>query len=252
MKKGEPLIVGNWKSFVTTPKEALSLVKSIDKGLPRKLFAKLVVCPSMPLLALIRHVYKGKRIALGVQDVSVETAGAHTGESSATLIKSSGADFAIVGHAEMRAKGESSLETAIKARAALDAKITPIVCVGESERDREGKYFASLESMLQESMKLVTQDEVQRVVVAYEPVWAIGAAQPPDPRTISEAVLYLKKTLVALYGRDKALKVRIIYGGAVEQNTAREILQSGHVSGFLVGRASVDHHNFLGIIRACQ
>ena len=252
MKKAAPLIVGNWKSFIASPKEGLTLLKAIDKSLPRGMSASIVVCPPALLVAYLRASYKGKRIALGVQDVSLTPQGAHTGEVTATLARASGATYAIVGHAERRAMGETNEVVATDARSALDAGMVPIICIGEGERDREGKFFSVIESMLTASLARVLPTEIGKIVIAYEPLWAIGAATAPDARTVAEAVLYIRKTLVQLYGRDAGLKTKILYGGAVDQTTAKDLITMGQSSGFLVGRASVDPANFVGIIRACQ
>lgn len=247
-----PIIVGNWKAYVESPKEALALLKAVDKGLPRASRARVVVCPPAFLVAHLRATYTGKRVSLGVQDVSVTPQGAHTGEDTATLAKSAGATYAIVGHAERRALGETSSSVAEKVRVALDSKLVPIVCVGESERDREGKFFSYLEDMVLASLARIEARELSKLIVAYEPVWAIGAAQPPDARTVRESVLYIRKTLAARYGREAGLKAKILYGGAVDEHSAPDLIAGGGANGFLVGRASVTAHSFVGIIRACQ
>lgn len=252
VKKNSALIVGNWKAFIESPKAGLTLLKAIDKSLPRGMKSTVVVCPPALLVAYLRCMYQGKRIALGVQDISLASQGAHTGEVTAELARASGATYVIVGHAERRASGESSEQVAGEARAALDAGLKPIICVGESERDKQGAFFSNIEKMLAESVARLDAKELGKVVIAYEPVWAIGAATPPDARVVQEAIIYIRKTLVALFGREAALKVKIIYGGAVEEDSAGELLTAGQAQGFLVGRASVDHQNFAGIIRACE
>lgn len=214
--------------------------------------ARLVVCPPALILAYLRSTYKGKRIQFGVQNISLAEQGAHTGEVTATLARASGAEYAIVGHAERRAIGESNMTVAGEARAALDAGLTPIICVGELERDRDGKFFSILEAMVAASVAEIRGNEITKVIIAYEPVWAIGASTAPDARTVAEAVLYIRKTLVTLYGRDLALRVKILYGGAVDETSAVELLKDGHMNGFLVGRASAEPARLIGIIRACQ
>ena len=235
-----------------SPKLGLELLKAVDKGLPRGMSSTVVVCPPALLVSQLRAGYKGSRIALGTQDVSLFPIGAHTGETVAELARASGATYTILGHAERRANGETSASVAAKVRVALDAKLTPIVCVGESERDRGAEYLSVIENMLSESLRLLEPADLKKVVIAYEPVWAIGAPTAPGPRVVSEAVLYIRKLLIQLFGREAALKVKILYGGAVDHENAHTLLHEGNANGFLVGRASVDAANFVGIIRACE
>lgn len=250
MKKA--LVVGNWKAYVTSPKDGLELLKAVDKKLPRGMTSTVVVCPSFPLLAHLRASYRGSRIVLGAQDVSVFGAGAHTGETPADTLRASGAEYVVVGHAERRARGETSADVAQKLRAALDTKLVPVLCIGESMRDKSAEYLTVIETMLTESVKTLEPGDLKRLVIAYEPLWAIGAPVAPGPRVVSEAILYIRKLLIQLFGRDAAMKVKILYGGAVDQDRALSLLTEGNAQGFLVGRASVDPQNFTGIIRACE
>ena len=252
MKKLVPLIVGNWKNFVLGPKEALALVKGIDKGLPRTLSCNLVICPPTSVLAYVRSSYSGKRMQIGAQNVSEFVDGVHTGEVSASMVRAAGATYAIVGHAERRAMGETDAVVALKVRAVLDAKMTPVVCIGESLRDKEGHHFTAIEQMLKGSLATVLPNEISKIVIAYEPVWAIGAATAPDARTVAEAILFIRKSLVQVFGRDGALRVKVLYGGAVDEESAAGLLRQGQASGFLVGRASADAARFVATIRACQ
>lgn len=252
MKKDASLIVGNWKSFILSPKEGLQLIKNVDKKLPRGMKNTVVVCPPSVLFGSLKAGFKGKRILFGLQDVSEFADGPHTGETSAALARAGGAEYVIVGHAERRASGETDEVVARKVRAALDAKLIPIVCVGESERDKEGHYFSAIEKTVQGSLARVMPNELSKIVIAYEPVWAIGAPQAPDARIVAEAVVYIRKTLATLFDRDAALKARIIYGGAVDATNAVQLLSEGHAGGFLVGRASTNAESFADIIRVCQ
>jgi triosephosphate isomerase len=252
VRKITPLIVANWKSFIASPKEGLALIKAIDKSLPRTVKSKLVVCPPALLTAYIRDNYAGKRMAIGVQDISLAPQGAHTGEVTATLARASGAEYAIIGHAERRAQGETNEEVALEVRTALDARLIPVICIGEAERGRDGSYLSVIEHMLIASLKRLQAKDISKIVIAYEPVWAIGATTAPDARVVHEAVLYVRKLLVQHYGRDLGMKVKILYGGAVDDTTARVLLDEGYASGFLVGRASVDAKRFVALVRACE
>lgn len=250
MKKA--LIVANWKSYTDSPKAGAELLKGIDKKIPRSLESTIVLCPPALLLAHLQSGYRGTRLAFGVQDVSAEPLGAHTGEVSAQLARASGASYALIGHAERRAKGESHADVAQKVRAALDHKLTPIVCVGEKERDKGAEYLSVIETMVVESLASLEPTDLKRVVIAYEPVWAIGAPVAPGPRVVSEASLYIRKILIQRFGREAGLKVKILYGGAVDETNAATLLSEGNISGFLVGRAATNPLSFAGIIRACE
>jgi triosephosphate isomerase len=250
MKKA--LIVANWKSYIGTPKAGLALLKDTEKSLPRGMKSKVVVCPPALLFSHLTATYKGSRLSFGTQDITLAPQGAHTGEVTAQLAKASGAQYTLSGHAERRAAGETNEVVAAEVRIALDTKLTPIVCIGERERDQHAAYLTTIETMLVESLRTVSTVELKKVVIAYEPVWAIGAAAAPDARVVREAVVYIKKILAQKFGHEAGLKATVLYGGAVDSTNAHDLLVDGQASGFLVGRASVDAKNFAGIIRACE
>lgn len=245
----KPLIVGNWKSYVNSFKEGKELLKGIEKGLPRTLKTHVVLCPSFPLLDALSRPYRGTRIHFGAQDMFYED-GAHTGEVSPRMVKDTKAKYVIVGHAERRARGETDELVAKKVGAALDAKLTPIVAVGESERDKEGRYFDELRTSIIDSLALVDEKTLKKIVIAYEPVWAIGAALPPDARTIRETIIFIRKVLAERFDRKEALKARIMYGGAVTPETAPELIADSEVNGFLLGRAAVNAEQFVAVVNA--
>lgn len=245
----KPLIVGNWKSYVNSIKEAKMLLKNIDKSLPKKMKPSVVVCPPFPLLEALSRPYRGRRIAFGAQDAFYDT-GAYTGEVSAKLVKDTKAKYVIVGHAERRAFGETDDVVSKKVGAVLDQRMTPIVCVGESERDNEGHYLTELKESIMQSLSLVDLRALKKIVIAYEPVWAIGAPLPPNGRTIRETIIFIRKVLAERFDRDDVLKVRIVYGGAVGGENVQELIAESGADGFLLGRASVDAEAFASIVRA--
>lgn len=245
------LIVGNWKSYVTTFKEAKELFKEVEKALPRQVKSDVVVCPPFPFIDFLSDSYTGERIAFGAQDVHYET-GAATGTVSAPALKSIGTRYVIVGHAERRAMGETDEIVAKKVGAVLDEKLIPIVAIGESERDKDGHYLKELEESITASLNTVQEKDLKKIVIAYEPVWAIGAPLPPDARTIRETIIFIRKVLASMFGRSAALKARIIYGGAVDDENAEELIQNSGAHGFLLGRASVDAEKFGRIVSMFQ
>jgi len=247
----KPLIVGNWKGYVNTLKEGKALMQGIEKRLSKALKPTVVLCPPFPLLDALARAHRGNRLSFGAQDAFYEE-GAHTGEVSARLVKDTKAKYVIVGHAERRANGESDELVAKKVGAALDARLTPIVAVGERERDKDGHYLKELETSILASLSLVEPQDLKKIVIAYEPVWAIGAVLPPSARTIREAIIFIRKTLAGRFSRADALKVRILYGGAVSFDSAPELIIESGADGFLLGRASTDAEAFVGIVHAWQ
>lgn len=243
------LVVGNWKAYITSLKDAKKLLKDIEKGLPRTLKADVVVCPPDAFIGQLKSSYGGKRISFGAQDAFYEN-GAHTGEVSAEMLHDLKVSYVIVGHAERRACGEDDEVVAKKVGAVLDARMTPVVCVGETVRDKDGHYLAELEKSILGSLALVDEAALKKVVIAYEPVWAIGAPLPPSARTIRETIIFIRKTLAQKYDREVALKVRILYGGAVSAETVTDLIENSSAQGFLLGRASVDASAFSSILSA--
>ncbi|MBV9349581.1 MAG: triosephosphate isomerase [Patescibacteria group bacterium] len=244
------LVVGNWKLYVGTIPEGKKLLRSIDKKFPRGSRALVAVCPPVPLAVALKKEYGGRRILFGTQDVSYDADGAHTGSISPVTLKASGIEYVILGHAEKRALGDTDEDVSKKAVAALNAKLHPIICVGERERDDEGSHFSYLAKNVSVSLSRVESAHASRLTVAYDPLWAIGESDPPAARVVSEGIIFIRKTLVELWGRDAAEKTRIIYGGSVNAESAKNLVDNSHVQGFLVGRASTDAESFVSIMKA--
>lgn len=244
------LIVGNWKLYVPSLKEGKKLLADIDKKFPRKAKPEVVICPPEHLAVALRADYRGKKIAFGTQDAYWESEGAHTGQVSPKGLKDSGIDYVILGHSEMRAVGETDESVAKKVAAALAARLHPVVCIGEKVRDNDGKFFSEIERMVKASLARVEATQAARLTIAYEPVWAIGSAEAATPRAASEAILYIRKTLADMWGREPALKTRIIYGAAVDSANADVFAKEKNIQGLLPGRGSVNAEEFAAIIKA--
>lgn len=244
------LIVGNWKLYINSVTEGKNLLRAIDRNFPRGVKVMVVVCPQVPLAAALRREYSGRRIAFGTQDSFWEGEGAYTGEISPLMLKSSGLEYVIVGHAEKRALGETDETVSKKAAAALSAKLNPVICLGEPERDSEGAHFSFLAKNVAQSLARIGPAHASRVTLAYDPLWAIGEPEAPPSRVVSEGLIFIRKTVAGLWGRDAALRTRIIYGGSVTPESAKALKDEGHAQGLLIGRASVDAEAFTGIIRA--
>lgn len=245
------LIIANWKMNPATFAEAKAIAEATKRTAARAKNTRVVICP--PALYL-RELSAGSRggVSWGVQDVFYEERGAYTGEMSVAMAKNAGATFAILGHSERRRLGETDALIAKKVAAALSLKLTPILCIGEHERDTAGNYVSVIRAELTEGLSEISASDIPRVVVAYEPVWAIGkrAAEAITPTDLHEVTIFIKKVLAERLDRTHALKVRVLYGGAVEVDNVRALLQGGDVDGLLVGHASLDMKEFPLVIKA--
>lgn len=244
------LIVGNWKLYIRTLDEGKKLLKAIDTKFPRGVKADIVVCPPVAFAAALRREYKGKRIKFGTQDAFYESEGAFTGAVSPLNLASAGIEYVILGHSERRALGESDETVSKKAVAALVSRLHPVICIGESARDPDGKFYSAISKSVKGSLARIDSAYAGKMTVAYEPVWAIGQTEAATPRAASEAIIYIRKTIAEMWGREKALKVRIIYGASVDPENADIFAKEKTVQGLLPGRASADAEQFIGIIKA--
>lgn len=212
---------------------------------------ELVVCPPAILLALAGEVAGASGLALGGQDCHPAARGPHTGDLSAAMLKDAGAAYVIVGHSERRVDhGETDALVAAKARAALDAGLTPIICVGETRAERDAGRASEVVGA--QIMASLPADAPGSVVVAYEPVWAIGAGLTPTPGEVTEMHAFARQKIEARLGGGKSAAVRLLYGGSVKPDNAAELLGLAHVDGALVGGASLRAADFLEIARACR
>lgn len=244
------IVVGNWKLYVSSLAEGKKLLRAINASFPRGVKSDVVLCPPVSFAAALSDSYSGKRIQFGTQNISVESDGSNTGEISARDFASAGLSYVILGHMERRQKGETDEEVAKKIQSALAVKLTPIVCVGEPERDSEGAFFEYLKKNIMHSLARVAPSDAKKIILAYDPLWAIGNADAPSAMVIREAVLFVRKTLAQMWGREAADKVRIIYGGSVDGSNADVIAEGAAVDGVLPGRASVKVDEFISIIKA--
>ncbi len=249
MKKG--LVVANWKMNPQSVAEAQRLLRA-TKLVASRSKIQVVVCPPAPFLSLLSSSMRSGKLALGAQDLSALDGGSHTGEISAAMLRSVKVSYVIVGHSERRALGEKNDAVAAKLRRALSDDLTPILCVGEHERDKEGEYLEELRTQIKESLKGIHLTDLKYLAIAYEPVWAIGrtAAFALPPNELVQTTLFVRKVLSELYNNATALSVPILYGGSVERDNAAQLAESGAVSGALVGHASLKPEEFSIIVKA--
>ena len=243
-----PLVAGNWK--MNGLAASLDQIGLINSGMDAALQAKVdvMICPSAVLVAQAAWKAKGGAVLIGGQDCHAKASGAHTGDVSAEMLKDAGASAIIVGHSERRADhGESDAAVKAKAEAALRAGLVAIVCVGETRAQREaGTTLAIVGGQLAGS---VPEGDAAQIVIAYEPVWAIGTGLVPSVADVTEVHAFVRKQLEASHGAEGA-KMRILYGGSVKPSNAKELMSVPHVNGALVGGASLVAGDFLGIVAA--
>ena len=245
-----PLIVGNWKLYVTNRDNAVERAQKVARK-SGAVHADIIICPPFPFLESLHKVLSKRKIAVGAQTVSTSGEEKRTGEVTAQMAASVGAQFSIVGHSERRAMGESSEDIQAKIKSIFGAKMSPILCIGEELRDTtSGDHFSQIGDQLRASLPELSPKEASSLIVAYEPIWAIGksATEAMSPEQLEETVIYIRKILADIVGRAAALRISILYGGSVEPENANALMKSG-VSGFLVGHASVDPEALIEIAK---
>jgi triosephosphate isomerase len=249
-----PLIAGNWKMNMTHL-EAIGLTQKIVFSLTEKDLdvAEVVVLPPFTALRSVQTLVAGDKLAIGygAQDLSVHDSGAYTGEVSGAMLAALACAYVVVGHSERRAMhGEDDAVVAAKAGAALRHGLAPIVCVGEGlEVRREQGHVLHCSDQLDAALDGLTAEQVRGIVVAYEPVWAIGTGEMATPEDAQEVCAALRARLAGRFGPETAAVVRILYGGSVKAATAAGILAGPDIDGALVGGASLDADEFAQICR---
>jgi triosephosphate isomerase len=247
------LFVANWKMNPGSVREAVVLWNATKKYARKMRKTSVVVCPPTPFIAPCATKSEGL-VFLGAQDVSIFPNGAHTGEVSGNMLKDMHVRYVIVGHSERRALGETNEIVSRKAQATLVAGLTPIVCVGERERGEHGEHLELIETQVKESLRGVSKAKVLKVIIAYEPLWAIGktSAHAMSPADIHETTLFIRKILSKMYGRTVGMSVPILYGGSVENSNIFAIVHDGAVQGVLVGHASLVAKNVSDMLTALE
>jgi triosephosphate isomerase len=244
-----PLIVGNWKMFKTSG-EGAAFVRDLAAEMGRATDREVMVAPPFTGLYEAVKAAEGTPVAVAAQDVFWEWEGAYTGEVSATMLADLGVKAAIIGHSERRRYfGETDESVAKKVWAALERGLMPIVCVGESEDEREaGTTERVLETQVSSGLSSVRAEDAARIAVAYEPVWAIGTGKTATPAMAQEAIAYIRKRVEDALGKEAAEVVRILYGGSVGPHNIDELMAEDDIDGVLVGGASLQVASFARIV----
>ncbi len=249
----KPFIAGNWK-MNNTRDAAKALVSALKPLVADVKNVEIAVAPTFTCLADVVDLLKGSNIEVSAQNISYAKSGAYTGEISADMLKDVGVTHAIIGHSERRQYfGETDESVAKRVRAALDNDIVPIVCVGESLDEREaGKTLDIVLGQIEKGLASVAKDEAAKVVIAYEPVWAIGTGKTATPDQAQEVHAAIRAKLADIFGSDNAEAMRIQYGGSVKASNAKEILGQKDIDGALVGGASLKADDFAVIVKAAE
>ncbi|MEI8248917.1 MAG: triose-phosphate isomerase [Candidatus Taylorbacteria bacterium] len=243
------LIIGNWKMNPGTLREAQKIVRATRKAASTLTHTDVVVCP--PALYIQACISKKSSIVeVGSQYVSIYESGAHTGEYSAHMISNIGATYAIIGHSEQRQAGDTDSIVASRIKAALEAGLHVVVCIGEKVRDEEGAYLDVLKHQIKETFAGVPAKYVHNIILAYEPIWAIGATEAMKPEQVYETSLFVKKVFSDVFSQESAMKVRVLYGGSVNFRNAGDIIRVGKIDGLLVGRESINIPGFKELLKA--
>lgn len=250
MKKTIPLIVGNWKCNPIKLAEAEQLATAVTKLHKKNAAPYVAIAPTALHSVAVAKKIANSPIMLAAQNVSPYPVGAHTGEQSVTQLKDAGVVLVIIGHSERRAAGETDTEVLVKTQAVLAAKLTPLICIGEQRRDSAGNFFKEVEKQISSFACVLTPAQLKKVVIAYEPIWAIGTGQTATSEDVKEMQLFIEKVLTKLHDRETAQSVRLLYGGSVKPHSAAELHKVCNMGGFLVGGASLKAADFIAITKA--
>ena len=248
--KRKPVIAGNWKMYKNIA-DSVSLVNELVKLAADVQGREIVVCPSFTALAAVKPVIAGTNVKLGAQNLNWEAQGAFTGEVSASMLKDVGCEYVIIGHSERRqffAETDENVNRKIKA--ALAAGLTPIVCVGESLSEREAGITSIVVSrQVKFGLAGLAAEEAKSIIVAYEPIWAIGTGRTASAEDANAMCSFIRLTLTGMFGTSVADALRIQYGGSVKPDNIDELMSTSDIDGALVGGASLKAADFARIIK---
>ena len=244
----KPIIAGNWK-MNKTPEEAAQLVRELVP-LVKDAQCEVVVCPPAVCFAAVMPIIEGTNVKLGAQNVHFAAAGAFTGELSADMLKASGCEYVIIGHSERRQYfGETDKTVNLRTAAAVKAGLKAIVCVGEMKDERVDGYTDILVTyQTQMALKGLTKEEMDSVIIAYEPVWAIGTGLTATDEQANETIGVIRKAVAAVYGDEVAQKVRIQYGGSMKGSNVKGLMAQPEIDGGLIGGAALKAADFAQVV----
>lgn len=246
----KPVIAGNWKMYKTQA-EAVETIKSLRDTVDDVERVEVVVCPTFTCLAACADALSGSVIKLGSQNAHYESEGAFTGEISVEMLHDVGCELVILGHSERRQYfNEDDALISKKLQKVLQSPLTPILCIGETLEEREdGRVDEVVLGQLERALAGLTEEQISRIILAYEPVWAIGTGKTATPETAEEVHSMIRRWLAAKFSGDLANALRILYGGSVKPGNIAELMSQPNIDGALVGGASLDSESFAQIIK---
>lgn len=244
------LVIGNWKMNAGTAEDAKHIAQKTRLIAAHLKHTEVVACPPFVFVPLAASRTPAKNFSLGAQSASIHEGGSHTGDVSATMLKSLGVEYVIAGHSEERAAGDTDELVSKRVIRILEAGLTAVVCVGEKTREESGSHFDFLRDQIKNTFANVPQAKAKNIVLAYEPVWAIGAKEAMVPEQVHEMSIFVKKAFSDIFGQDAAMKTQVLYGGSVNSLNAADIIRIGKVDGLLVGRESVNPTGFAELLKA--
>ena len=243
------LVVGNWKMNPDSLIKVKEIIQNLKKTALKLDKIKTIICPPFIYLPEVANGLKNtKNFSPGAQDVHFVEGGAFTGEVSLSMVKSLGCKYVIVGHSERREAGETDEIVSKKVGIVSKGGLTAILCVGEKTRDGHGDFWHVLREQITKSLNKINRPMLKNLVIAYEPVWAIGAKQAMIGNDLQQTVIFIKKTLSDTYGRDCADKIPVLYGGSVSPKNTLDLIQAGTVDGLLIGRESIKTKDFVQVL----
>jgi triosephosphate isomerase len=248
--KKRPFVAGNWKMHMTI-QEAKLLSAAIIKASAELLEAQIVLIPPFTALRSVKKLASESPVQLGAQNLFWEEKGAFTGEISAPMLKNVGCQYVVIGHSERRQYfGETDATVNKKITSALKAILNPIVCIGETLEEREaGKTKARIESQIQAGLAGLTEEQFREIIIAYEPIWAIGTGKTASPAQAEEIHSFIREKLAIIYGKEAAFYAIILYGGSVKPANSYSLFKEKNIDGFLVGGASLEADSFIQIAK---
>lgn len=249
-----PIIGGNWKMNRGSPLEAIEMLKELIPLVKKIKNVDIVVAPPFTTLLTTLQTVKNTNIMVGAQNMYYEENGAFTGEISPIFLKDLGCKYVILGHSERRDIFDENDELINKKlKKALNLDLIPIVCIGEHLEEREsGKTKDIIENQFNRTFQDLKSEEICKVIIAYEPIWAIGTGKTATPEQAEEIHIFIRELIASIYGKNTAEKVRIQYGGSIKPTNAKEIFEKGNIDGGLVGGASLQSKSFYEIIKAAE